>query len=188
MLGANELKRKSIIMIEGQPYQVLEISFATPSARGASTMVRTKVKHLLNATVQDKTFKTSEKFDEADIEIVPANFIYKQGQDYCFMDQATFEIVAIPESVVGELAGFLHEQLEVKIMKYKNNPASIELPLYVNLKVSETEPGNQHVGSAGAGTKNAVLETGRAVRVPTHIAVGETVRINTETGEFFGRA
>jgi len=67
MIGANELKRKAIIMIEGQPYQVLEVFFASPSARGASTMVRTKVRHLLNATVHDKTFKTSEKFNEADI-------------------------------------------------------------------------------------------------------------------------
>ena len=188
MIGANELKRKAIIMIDGQPYQVLEVFFATPSARGASTMVRTKVRHLLNATVHDKTFKTSEKFDEADIEIVLANYLYKDGKDYCFMEQATFEIVAMPDSMVGELAGFLSEQLEVKIMKYKSAPASLELSLYVNLKVAETEPASPRGGSAGAGTKNAVLETGRVVRVPQHITAGEIVRVNTETGEFIGRA
>lgn len=188
MIGANELKRKAIIMVDGQPYQVLEVFFATPSARGASTMVRTKVKHLLNATVQDKTFKTSEKFEEADIETAPANFLYKQGQDYCFMDQASFEMLAIPESIVGESSRFLQEQLEVKIMKYKGSPASLELPTFVNLKVIEAEPGNVHAGSAGSGTKNAKLETGLVIRVPTHISEGDTVRINTETGEFIGRA
>ncbi|MDD5291981.1 MAG: elongation factor P [Candidatus Omnitrophica bacterium] len=188
MIGANELKRNAIIMVNGQPYQVLEVFFATPSARGASTMVRTKIRHLLNATVQDKTFKTSEKFDEADIEIVLASFLYKEGQDYYFMDQTTFEIAAIPDSLVGESAGFLREQLEVKITKYNSSPVSLELPLYVNLKVVEAEPGNQHAGSAGAGTKSAVLETGRAIRVPTHISAGEIVRVNTETGEFIGRA
>ncbi|MFH1655675.1 MAG: elongation factor P [Candidatus Omnitrophota bacterium] len=188
MLGANELKRKAIIMIDGQPYQVLEVFFATPSARGASTMVRAKVKHLLNSMVHDKTFKSSEKFDEPDIEIVLANFLYKQGEDYYFMDQVTFEMVAIPESMVAESSGFLHEQLEVKIMKYKNSPASLELPTFVNLKVAEAEPGNQRAGSAGAGTKNAKLETGRVLRVPQHISAGETVRVNTETGEFIGRA
>jgi elongation factor P len=186
MIGANELKRKAIIMIDGQPYQVLDVFFATPSARGASTMVRTRVKHLLNAAVQDKTFKTSEKFEEADIEIVLASFMYKDGKDYCFMEQATFETIVIPDSVVGESAGFLKEQQEVKILKYNGSPALLELPLYVNLKVAETEPGNQHAGSAG--TKNAVLETGCVVRVPQHISVGEIVRVSTETKEFIGRA
>ncbi len=186
MIGANELKRRKIIMIDGQPYQVLDVFFAKPSARGASTMVRTKVRHLLNATVHDKNFKTSEKFDEADVEISIANFLYKESHEYHFLDQATFEMVAIPESMVGELAGFLLEQLEVKIMKYNDVPASLELPTFVNLKVTETEPDVQTAGSAG--TKNAVLETGCVVRVPRHIVVGETVRVNTETGEFIGRA
>jgi len=186
MIGANELKRRAIIMIEGQPYQVLDVFFASPSARGASTMVRTKVRHLLNATVHDKTFKTSEKFDEADIEIVQANFLYKDGKDYYFMEKASFETVAIPESIVGDLAGFLLEQQEVKIMKYNSAPASIELPTFVNLKVIETDPEVQTAGSTG--TKNAKLETGCVVRVPKHITTGETLRINTETGEFVGRA
>lgn len=186
MIGANELKRKAIIMIDRQPYQVLEVSFATPSARGASTMVHAKVKHLLNATVHDKSFKTSEKFDEADIVIIQANFLYKENQDYYFMDQASFEMLSIPESMVGESAGFLHEQLGVTLMKYNGIPASLELPPFVNLKVIETEPEAQYGGSAG--TKNATLETGRVVRVPRHIAVGEILRVNTETGEVTGRA
>jgi elongation factor P len=188
MLSASELKLKSLIMIDGQPYQVVEVFFATPSARGASTMVRTKVRHLLNSTVQDKSFKTSEKFEEPDIEITTANFLYKDGEGYYFMDQASFETVAVPKSVVGDSARFLHEQLEVRIMKYNDSPASIELPAFVNLKVVEAEPGNVHAGSAGAGTKSAKLETGLVVRVPTHISEGEAVRVNTETGEFVGRA
>jgi len=188
MLGANELKRKAIIMIGKEPYQVEEVFFATPSARGASTMVRTKVKNLLNGAVHDRTFKTSEKFDEADIETAEANFLYKEDQKYCFMDQTTFEMLEISESTVGELAGFLHEQLGVKVMKYNGVPVSLELPPYVNLKVAETELGAQHTGSAGGGTKNAVLETGKVVRVPSHISTGESVRVNTETGEFIGRA
>jgi len=186
MIGANELKRKVIILIEGQPYQVLEVFFATPSARGASTMVRTKVRHLLNGAVQDKTFKTSEKFDEPDVEIIKASYLYKDGAEYYFMDQASYETLAAPESVVGESAGYLLEQLEVTILKYNDAAASLILPAFVNLKVTETEPETQVSGSAG--TKNAKLETGITVRVPRHIAVGEVVRVNTETGEFIGRA
>ena len=173
-------------MIDGEPNQVLEVFFATPSARGASTMVRTKVRHLLNGAVHDKTFKTSQRFDEPDIEIAQANFLYQDGEGYHFMDQTTYEMLALPESMVGDSAGFLHEQLEVTIMKYNGAPASLELPLYVNLKITETEPVAQQGGSGG--TKNAVLETGRTVRVPRHISSGETVRVNTETGEVLGRA
>ncbi|MFC1754639.1 elongation factor P [Thermoproteota archaeon] len=186
MIGANELKRKAIIMIDGQPYQVLAVFFATPSARGASTMVKVRVRHLLNATVQDKTFKTSEKFDEADIEIVEANFSYKDADSYYFMDQATFEMLAVSESILGELKGFLTEGLGVRIMKYQGSPASIELPNFVTLKVAEAEPPAQLAG--GSGMKNAVLETGQKVRVPQHISAGDIVRVNTETGEFSGKA
>ena len=172
-------------MIDGQPYQVVGVFIAPPSARGASTMVRTKVRHLLTGTVQEKTFKSSEKFYEVDIEIATANFLYKDGDGYHFMDQATFEMFTIPESIIGESAEFLHEQLGVTLMKYNGAPASVELPQFVNLEIVETEP---VVQQAGSGTKNAVLQTGRVVRVPRHMSSGETVRVNTETGEVSGRA
>ena len=186
MIGANELKRKALIMVEGQPYQVVDVFFATPSARGASTMVRAKVRHLLTGAAHDKNFKTSEKFNEPDVSFAEANYLYKDGSDYYFMDQSVFEMVSIPEATVGDMAHFLHEQLGVKILKYQGSPAALELPLWVNLKVEETEPEGQYSGSAG--TKNATLETGLVVRVPRHIAVGESVRISTETGEFLSRA
>ena len=185
MLGANELKRGAMIMISGEPYQVADVFVAPPSARGASTMVRTKVRHLLSGAVQEKTFKTSEKFNQADVETVEANFLYKDGEGYHFMDQVTFEMAELLQSMVGDSAGFLHEQLTVKIMKYNGTPVSLELPQFVNLKIVQAEQVAQQAGSAG--TKNAVFETGLSVRVPKHISSGETVRVNTETGEVTGR-
>ncbi|MFH1062935.1 MAG: elongation factor P [Candidatus Omnitrophota bacterium] len=188
MLGANELKRKDMIIIEADPYQVMDINISVPSARGASTMVRLKVKHLLNRSVQEKNFKAAEKFKEADVETIEANYLYKDANGYCFMDQKTFEMVELPEALVDDYAWCLYEQLEVKIMIYNGAPVSIELPQYVNLKVAEAEHSVQQAGTAGGGTKNAVLETGKNVKVPQYISAGETVRVNTETGEVAGRA
>jgi elongation factor P len=188
MITANELKRRTMIMIEGEPYQVLEVFIALPSARGASTMVRIKARHLLSGVAHERSFKASEKFYEADVDTVDAHFLYKDGNDYYFMDQKTFETLELSPTMVGDAAGYLVEELGVKIMMYNGAPASLELPAYVHIKVIETEYPAQHAGSAGGGTKNATLASGRVVKVPQYIAEGETVRVNTETGEVSGRA
>jgi elongation factor P len=188
MIAANELKRKDMIIIDSDPYKVLEITVSSPSARGASTMVKVKVRHLLNSSVQDKNFKSTEKFQEADVQMTEADYLYKDVNGYSFMDQETFEMVELSDELVGEYDGFLHENLRVKILVYNGAPVSIELPQYVNLKVAEAEPSAQLAGAAGGGTKNAVLETGKSVKVPQYISEGETVRVNTETGEVAGRA
>lgn len=175
-------------MIEGEPYQVAEVSISVPSARGASTMVRVKARHILNGMMCDKNFKAAEKFKEAEIDIVEANFSYKDEHAYYFMDQATYEIIGLPKEVVGDAAGYLVDELAAKIMMYEGAPVSLELPVIVQLKVVETELAPSQAGSAGGGAKNATLETGLVVKVPKYIVAGETVRVNTETGEVGGRA
>jgi elongation factor P len=90
LIGANELKRKMLITVEGQPYTVVEVFFASPSARGASTMVRTKLRHLLTDSVQEKSFKTSEKFEEPDVALSPASFMYSDSEGYHFMDDESY--------------------------------------------------------------------------------------------------
>src|SRR5882672_692751 len=91
LIGANELKKKMLIEIDSQPYNVLDVFFATPTARGASTMVRTRLKNLLNGSVLEKTFRTSEKFAEPDVETVEVSFLYRDGEGFHFMDQSTYE-------------------------------------------------------------------------------------------------
>lgn len=188
MISANELKRKAMIMIEGEPYQVLEVFIALPSARGASTMVRVKMRHLLSGLAQEMAFKAAEKLAEADVDIVEAHFLYKGADAYCFMDQKTFETLELSQAMVADAAGYLVEELAVKIMMYNGAPASLELPLFVNIKVTQTDAPMQQAGSAGAGTKNATLASGLVVKVPQYIVEGEMVRVNTETGEVSGRA
>src|ERR1700746_2147692 len=102
LIGANELKKKMLIEIDGQLYNVLDVFFATPTARGASTMVRTRMKNLLNGAVQEKSFRTSEKFPEPDVELVEVSFLYNDADGFHFMDQSTYEQFTISDENVGE--------------------------------------------------------------------------------------
>jgi elongation factor P len=188
MISAGDLKRKDMVIIDQEPYKVLEITVSSPSARGASTMVKAKVRHLLNSSVQDKTFKSTDKFQEADVLITEADYLYKDVNGYSFMDQQTFEMVELSSDLVGEYDKYLQENLRVKILIYNGIPVSVELPQYVNLKVEEADISSQQAGAAGSGTKNAVLETGLQVKVPQYIQAGQIVKVNTETGEVAGRA
>lgn len=188
MVCANELKRRTMIMIEAEPYQVTEVTVSLPSARGASTMVRFKARHLLNGMLCDKNVKAAEKFQEADIDLIEAHYNYKDNDSYYFMNQSTYETIGLSKTVVGDAAHYLTEDLAVKIMMYKGVGVSLELPVIVHLAVTETDFASQQTGSAGEGTKNATLETGFVVKVPKYIEPGEKVRVNTETGEVSGRA
>src|ERR1051325_2929023 len=102
LIGANELKKKMLIEVEGQPYQVLDVFFATPTARGASTMVRTRLKNLLNGFVLEKSFRTSEKFAEPDVEMAAVAFLYSDSDGFHFMDQTTYEQFTINAASVGD--------------------------------------------------------------------------------------
>jgi elongation factor P len=188
LIGANELKRKMLIEVEGQPYTVMEVFFASPTARGAATMVRTRLRHLLTGTVQEKSFKASEKFPEPDAELVPASFLYADGNGYHFMDESTYEQFTFTEKSLGDDRGYLKEGVELQILKYNGAPVALQLPQFVELLVASTEPGMRGDTAAGGATKQAILETGLNVRVPLFIKEGETVRVNTQTGEVAGRA
>jgi len=188
LIGANELKKKLLIEIDGQPYSVLDVFFATPTARGASTMVRTRLKNLLTGAVLEKSFKTSEKFREPDVEMAAVSFLYSDADGFHFMDQSTYEQFTLSEDSVGEDRWYLKESLELEIFKYNGHAVSLQLPQYVELTIDSTEPGLRGDTAAGGSTKVAKLETGLEVRVALFLKEGETVRVNTQTGEVAGRA
>jgi elongation factor P len=188
LIGANELKKKMLIEIEGQPYNVLDVFFATPTARGASTMVRTRLKNLLNGAVQEKSFRTSEKFPEPDVEMASVSFLYSDGDGFHFMDQSTYEQFTISADSVGNDRYYLKESLALEIFKYNGQAVSLQLPQYVELTIASTEPGLRGDTAAGGATKVARLETDLEVRVPLFMKDGEIVRVNTQTGEVAGRA
>ncbi len=188
LIGANELKRKMLIEIDGQPYTVIEVLFATPTARGASTMVRTKLRHLITDAVLEKSFKTSEKFREPDVVLTPASFLYSDGEDFHFMDEGSYEQFSLTTEHLGDDRLYLKEGISLQVRKYNGAPISMQLPPFVELAVVSTESGIRGDTASGGSTKSARLETGLQVRVPLFIREGEVVRVNTQTGEFMGRA
>ncbi len=188
LIGANELKRKMLITVDGQPYTVVEVFFASPSARGASTMVRTKLRQLLTDAVLEKSFKTSEKFEEPDVVMAPATFLYADGEGFHFMDDESYEQFSLGDDQLGDEKLYLKENVSLQVCKYNGDPVSLELPATVDLVVTDAEPGVRGDSASGGTTKVATLETGLQVRVPLFIKEGETVRVNTQTGEFISRA
>jgi elongation factor P len=189
LIGANELKRKMMIKVDGEPFAVVDVTFASPSARGASTMVRTRLRHLLTGAVLEKSFKTGEKFEEPDVVFAPASFLYADGEGFHFMDEESFEQFMLPAEQLGDDRGYLKDDVSVQVLKYNGEAVALELPQFVELTVTQTEPGIKgDTAGGGRDTKPATLETGIEVRVPLFIKEGERVRVNTQTGEVAGRA
>jgi elongation factor P len=188
LIGANELKRKMLIAIEGQPYVVMEVFFASPTARGAATMVRTKLRHLLTDAVLEKSFRSNEKFEEPDVELVPASYLYSDADGSHFMDEKSYEQFTFSADELGNDRNYLKEGLSLQVLKYNAQPVSLQLPQFVELKVTSTELGQRGDTAAGGATKQATVETGLVVRVPLFIKEGEIVRVSTQTGEVAGRA
>jgi elongation factor P len=138
--------------------------------------------------VFDRTFKAGDRFKEPDLVVAPATFLYSSGDEFHFMDQSTFETLALPADVVGEDRDLLSDNLEVQVQAFNGRPIGLQLPPIVELAVSQTEPGVRGDTASGGVTKPATLETGLEIRVPLFIKEGERVKVHTETREFAGRA
>ena len=188
LIEAINVKRKTLFEHENTPYYCMEADVSSPTARGGQTLVRLKMRNLLNNAVFEKTFKAGEKFKEPDLELVPATFLYADGDGFHFLDQQSFETLTLTEAMVGDATDFLVESLEIQVHKYNGNPIGLQLPIFVDLTVTETEPGLSGASQSGSVTKTATLETGLEIRVPLFIKEGEKVKVSTETHDFAGRA
>lgn len=188
LIDAISIKRKMFFEFENAPFHCLEAQVSTPTARGAQTLVRLKMRNLLTQAVFDKTFKASDKFKEPDLEMVPASFLYSDGDGFYFMDQESFETLSLSDEMIGEARDFLVEGLIIQLHKYNSRPIGLQMPTHVELVVTQTEPGARGDSSSGNVTKAAKLETGVEIRVPLFIKEGEKVKVSTETREFAGRA
>jgi elongation factor P len=160
----------------------------TPSARGAQTLVRLKMRNLLTSAVFEKTFKASDKFKEPDLQIGPASYLYSDKDGFHFLDQETYETLTLSDGMIGNASDFLVEGGIIELHRYNGNPIGIELPVQVELEVVYAEPGARGDSSSGSVTKLVRLETGLEIRVSLFIKEGEKVKVSTETREFAGRA
>ena len=188
MITANELKRSLRIELDGDPYVVMAIQVQSPSARGASTLVKAKVRNLRTGNVFDRTFKASDKLTEAQVELRPVQYLYNDADGYHFMDTGSYEQFAISRDVLGDDALYLTEGLGgTRSMVFKGTVLTIDLPQSVVLKIVETDPPLKGA-TAHADTKPAKLETGLVIQVPSYLVVGESVQVDTAEGRFMGRA
>ena len=169
LIDAIEIKRKMYFEFENTPYYCIDVEVSTPTARGGQTLVRLKMRNLLTRAVFDKTFKASDKFKEPDLETVEASYLYSDADGSYFLDQSSFETLALNKDMVGDALEFLLEGTLLQIDKYNGNPIGLELPIQVELAVTYTEPSVRGDTAAGSVTKLARLETGLEIRVPTFI-------------------
>ena len=187
LIDAIDVKRKMFFEHENTPFHCLDAEVSTPTARGAQTLVRLKMRNLLTRAVFDKTFKASDKFKEPDLQVVKASYLYSDGDGSHFLDQESYETHTLSGEMIGDALDFLVEGAIIELQKYNGNPIGLQLPTHVELAVTYTEPGARGDTSSGSVTKTAKLETGIEIRVPLFIKDGEKVKfvLDTERGHLF---
>jgi len=185
MILSNDLRPGKKIELDGAPYLVMEYQHHKPGKGGA--MVRTKLRNLRTGALIDRTFRPDEKLPPAPLEERRAQFLYRQGDDYIFMDVKTYEQFGVTETQLGKAGAYLKEEMEVMILFYHEEVIGVDLPIAVELTVLETEPGVRGDTVSG-GSKPAKLETGAVIQVPLFIEVGTRIRVDTRTGTYIGRA
>ena len=187
VVNVTELKRGDLLEIDGDPWQANEVVSQTPSARGASLLVKAKVRNLRTGQTLAKTWRGGETVTTAEVDYRPAQFLYRQGEDFVFMDLGSYEQTTLDASKVGEAAGYLLENIEVKAVLFQERVIALNLPITVDLTVEDTTPAIKGA-TAQAQLKPAKVETGITVLVPPYIETGEKIRVDTRDGRFVERA
>ncbi len=172
------------IELDGNPFVITYFQHVKPGKGGA--FVRTKVKNLLNGKVLERTFRSGEKIEEPDVEDRKMQYLYLDGSDLVFMDTTTFEQTPISQDVVGEGRMFLKENTEVSVLFWRGEAVNIELPAFVQAKVTKSDPGLKGDTSSGA-SKPATIETGAVIQVPLFIKEGDVIRVDTRSREYVER-
>lgn len=184
MISAGDFKNGVTVEIDGNIYQILEFQHVKPG-KGAA-FVRTKLKNIISVGVVEKTFRPTEKFPKAHIDRKDMQYLYRDGDLFNFMDVETYDQIALNEDVVGDSLKFVKENEVVKICSHNGNVFSVEPPLFVELAITETEPGFKGDTAQGA-TKPATVETGAIVMVPLFVEQGDVLKIDTRSGEYLSR-
>ncbi|HIS47411.1 MAG TPA: elongation factor P [Candidatus Scybalocola faecigallinarum] len=184
MVSAGDFRNGLTIEFEGNVYQVIEFQHVKPG-KGAA-FVRTKLKNIKNGGIVEKTFRPTEKCPQAHIDRADMQYLYNDGDLYHFMDVETYDQIALNSEDVGDALKFVKENEMVKMLSHNGQVFSVEPPLFVELEVTQTEPGFKGDTSTGA-TKPAVVETGAQINVPLFVEIGDKIKIDTRTGEYLSR-
>lgn len=184
MISGGDLRPGVKVEIDGVPYVVTDYQWVKPGKGGA--LMRTRLKNLRTGTIIDRTFRTEEKLPGAEIDERRAQFLYRSDEDYHFMDSETYDQFFLRKDQLGEARDFLKEELVITILFHRGAPLTVQLPTFVDLTVTETDPGVRGDTAAG-GSKPARLETGAVIQVPLFINVGDVVRVDTRTWGYVER-
>ncbi len=184
MYSMNDIRRGLKIEFKGEPYEVIEFLHVKPGKGQA--FVRTKIKNLITGAVLEQTFRSSDKIAPAELEEKEMQFLYKDGEQYHFMDMESYDQIFLLADQIEYERQFLKENMIVEVLFYKGKPISVELPNKVELRIVQTEPGVKGDTVSG-GSKPAVLETGATIQVPLFVNEGDVVRVDTRTGEYLER-
>jgi elongation factor P len=188
MPNAGELRRGGRVELDGEPYVVLDVHFQSPSARGAATLVKTRVRNLRTGNVFDRTFKAQDRVIEPQVDLRAVQYLYADDTGYHFMDGESYEQFALSAEELGDVASYLIEGLSgIRSVVYNERVISIELPNTIVLRVEQTDPAIKGA-TAQAQTKPATLETGLVIQVPAYLESGELVQVDTREARFVARA
>ena len=184
MLSTTDFRRGLKIEMDGVPYEIVDFLHVKPGKGGA--FIRTKLKNMVNGRVVENTFRSGEKMRKPDLENKEMQYLYREGDEYVFMDLVSYEQLHLDKEHLGEKGGYLKEGIEFTMLMYKGMPIDIDLPASVVLEVTDTEPGIKGDTVSGS-TKPAVLESGITVNVPLFINTGDKLKVDTRTGAYIGR-
>ncbi len=184
MATTNDLKNGLVLNLDGQLWTVVQFQHVKPGKGGA--FVRTTLKNVLSGKVVDQTFNAGTRVETANVDKRSMTFLYREGDEFVFMDSETYDQVPVPASTVGDAANYLLDNAEAVVAVHEGTPLYIELPTSVELVISHTDPGVQGDRATG-GTKPATLETGGQIQVPLFVTTGEKVKVDTRDGRYLGR-
>jgi elongation factor P len=184
MFTASDLRKGLRVKIDNEPYIITEFNFVKPGKGQA--LYRTKLKNMINGNQYERSFRSVDTFETADLREKKMQYLYKEGDKYCFMDNENYEQVYLTETQVDEAKNFLIDNIEVEILLFEDRPIGISLPNFVDLIVTEAEPWAKGDTAAGS-TKPVKVQTDYTILVPTFVTEGEKIRIDTRTGEYLTR-
>jgi len=184
-ISVNDLKNGLTLELENGLFQVVEFQHVKPGKGGA--FVRTKIRNARTGAVIEKTFNAGIKVEQAIVDRQDMQYLYSDGDDYVFMNTSTFDQLNVPRTALGEAADYLIEQMIAQVAMYQGEIIDVDIAASVELEVTITEPGLQGDRSSG-GTKPATLETGKEVKVPLFVNIGDRIKVDTRTGEYMARA
>ena len=184
MYSTAEFKKGLKIEIDGTPYAIIDFQHVKPGKGGA--FVRTKMKSLLTGRVLDQTFRSGERVKKPDLMEREMQYLYREGDSFCLMDNETYEQIMLTGDQMGEATLYLTENMDLQVLFFNQQPVAVELPNFVELAVSQAEPGLRG-DTASGGTKPATLESGAVIQVPLFINAGDRLKVDTRSGSYIER-